>query len=74
MNNDQLAISIRGPYSIANFAMLIFQFSFIFLEGLGRGRIRHRRTHPWGKIVKDISMVRMFPKGMDALSPALSVV
>jgi hypothetical protein len=74
MLNDQLAISIRGPYVIANFAMLIFQFSFIFLEGLGRWRIWHRRAHPRGKIVGDISKMRMFPKGTDALSPALSVV
>ena len=71
MNNDQLAISIKSLNIIANFDMLILQFALISGKGLGRGRIWHRRTHPWGKIVKDISMARMFPKGMDALSPAL---
>jgi hypothetical protein len=49
MINDQLAISIRGPYVIANFAMLIFQFSFIFLEGLGRGRTGIGGHIPGGK-------------------------
>ncbi len=29
MNNDQLAIRIKGLYIIANFEMLIFQFALI---------------------------------------------
>ena len=74
MQNEQFQISIKTLNIIANFDMIILQFALIFEKGLGRGRIWHRRTHPWGKIVKDISMARMFPKGMDALSPALSVV
>ncbi len=71
MNNFQLAISIKSLNIIANFDMLILQFALIFEKGLGRGQIWHRRTHPRGKIVEDISKTRMFSKGMDALSPAL---
>jgi len=59
---------------IANFKMLIFQFALICEKKYGQGANWHRRTHPRGKIVEDISMARMFPKGMDALSPALFIV
>jgi len=49
MVNDQLAISIRGPYVIANFEMLIFQFTLISEKGLGRGRrLALADTSPWG--------------------------
>jgi len=54
--------------------MLIFKFALIFFKRIGQGANWHRRTHPRGKIVEDISKTRMIPKGMDALSPALSIV
>lgn len=51
--------------------MLIFQFALIFFKRIGQGtNLASADTSP-GKRVEDISKRRMFPKGMDALSPAL---
>jgi hypothetical protein len=62
MNNYQLAISIKSLFIIANFEMLIFQFALICEKGWAGGGARHRWSPPRGKVVEDISKMRMFPR------------
>ena len=38
MKNEQLAMSIESLNVIANFEMLIFQFTLIYEKGSGRGQ------------------------------------